>query len=237
MKQPQWTAAQPPSIRRSTGAALCILAAAVVAGCTPTAVPTEDRVAESTISAEAAADALDTLATLPVKGRAPKTGYDREQFINGWPSINGCDLRNRTLARDLTNTRFKAGTNNCVVLSGTLNDPYTGKTISFTRGNTTSSDVQIEHVVSIGDSWQKGAQQWDDARKEAFAADPENLLAVDGPANMQKQDSDFATWLPPNKSFRCRYAAIQTHIKAKWGLWVTQAEHDAMKSTLTGCTP
>ncbi|WP_426990823.1 GmrSD restriction endonuclease domain-containing protein [Pseudarthrobacter sp. Y6] len=222
-------------------AGLCLLATIALAGCTLTWSPPAPEqappsaAAGATITPQAAAAALETLQTLRIQGRAPKTGYERKEFLNGWPSIKGCDLRNRTLARDLTDTQFKPGTNNCVVISGILNDPYTGQSIPFTRGQDTSSAIQIDHVVSIGDSWQKGAQQWDDDRKEAFAADPENLLAVDGPANMQKQDSDFATWQPPNKSFRCQYAAIQAHIKAKWQLWVTQAEHDAMKSTLTAC--
>ena len=191
--------------------------------------------ASSTVDQATAGNALVQLESIPVKGRAPKTGYTRDEFGPAWADTdrNGCDTRNDILARDLTDETFKQGTNNCVVMTGVLADKYTGTTITFTRGQDTSSAVQIEHVVSIGDSWQKGAQQWDDDRKEAFAADPENLLAVDGPANMQKQDSDFATWQPPNKSFRCKYAAIQTHIKAKWGLWVTQAEHDAMKNTLT----
>ena len=86
--------------------------------------------------ASASGDAASALAALPVKGRAPKTGYDRDQFGPAWADVdrNGCDTRNDVLARDLTGETFKPGTHDCVVLTGTLADPYTGKTIAFTRG-------------------------------------------------------------------------------------------------------
>ena len=184
-----------------------------------------------------ASKALDVLATLPVKGRAPKTGYSRDQFGQAWADVdrNGCDTRNDTLRRDLTAVALKAGTRDCVVLSGALNDPYTAKLINFVRGNSTSAAVQIDHVVALSDAWQKGAQQLSPAQRLAFANDPLNLLAVDGPANMQKSDGDAATWLPPNKSYRCAYVARQISVKASYALWVTQAEHDAMARILGDC--
>lgn len=184
-----------------------------------------------------ASKALDVLATLPVKGRAPKTGYSRDQFGQAWADVdrNGCDTRNDTLRRDLTAVALKAGTRDCVVLSGALNDPYTAKTINFVRGNSTSTAVQIDHVVALSDAWQKGAQQLSPGQRLAFANDPLNLLAVDGPTNMQKSDGDAATWLPPNKSYRCAYVARQISVKASYALWVTQAEHDAMARILGDC--
>ena len=122
-----------------------------------------------------------------------------------------------------------------MVASGTLLDPYSGKAIAFVRGQDTSSAVQIDHVVALSDSWQKGAQQWDTAKREAFGNDPLNLLAADGPLNQQKGDGDTATWLPPNKAFRCAYVARQVGVKYTYGLWVTQAEQDAMVGVLSTC--
>jgi Protein of unknown function (DUF1524)/Excalibur calcium-binding domain len=181
--------------------------------------------------------AVAVLATLEVKGRAPKTGYSREQFGDGWVDTdrNGCDSRNDVLARDLTAETFKPGTRDCVVASGTLADPYSGKTIAFTRGQDTSSAVQIDHVVALSDAWQKGAQQWDEAKRVAFANDGLELLAVDGPLNGQKSDGDAATWLPPNRTYRCAYVARQVALKATWGLWVTTAERDAIADVLNTC--
>ena len=104
---------------------------------------------------EAAGTALAALAGLEVKGRAPQTGYDRELFGSGWgdPDRNGCDARNDVLARDLTGKTFKPGTRNCVVAAGTLVDPFSGAAIDFRRGQDTSDDVQIDHVVALSDAW------------------------------------------------------------------------------------
>jgi len=127
------------------------------------------------------------------------------------------------------------GTRDCVVLTGTLADPYTATKISFVRGQDTSNAVQIDHVVALSDAWQKGAQKLDADTRRAFANDPLNLLAVDGPANQAKGDGDAATWLPSNKSYRCQYVARQVAVKAKYSLWVTQAEHDAIARVLKSC--
>ncbi|XKH52086.1 DUF1524 domain-containing protein [Citricoccus nitrophenolicus] len=143
--------------------------------------------------------------------------------------------RNDILNRDLEVSNHKPGTGGCVVLTGKLNDPFTGSTIDFTRGQGTSSDVQIDHVVALSDGWQKGAQQLSSADRVAFANDPLNLLAVDGPSNSSKGDSDAATWLPSNKSFRCDYVARQVAVKAKYNVWVTPAEYKAIAGVLDTC--
>jgi hypothetical protein len=184
-----------------------------------------------------AAKAINVLAALPIKGRAPKTGYGRGLFGQAWADVdrNGCDTRNDMLQRDLTGITY---TNSvpCKVQSGTLADPYTGTSISFLRGSATSSKVQIDHVVALSDAWQKGAQQLTTEQRVAFANDPLNLQATDGPTNMQKGDGDAATWLPPNKRYRCEYVARQISVKVTYSLWVTQAEHDAMARILASCS-
>lgn len=177
--------------------------------------------------------ALTVLSKLPVKGRAAKTGYDRKMFGGEWRDIDGtCDARNVILQRDMVQTQIN---DKCQVLKGTLHDPYTGKTIHFVRGSGTSAAVQIDHVVAVSNAWQTGAQQLTQTRREALYNDPLELLAVDGPANNQKSDGDAATWLPPNKSFRCQYVARQIAVKAKYDLWVTPPEKNAMKTILSKC--
>jgi hypothetical protein len=185
-------------------------------------------------STKTAAMVLETLA---VKGRAPKTGYDRAQFGPAWSDVdrNGCDTRNDILNRDLTSIVYKPGTRDCVVFSGTLVDPYSGEQISFLRGVDTSSDVQIDHVVALSNAWQTGAFKLTYEKRLAFANDPMNLLAVKGRLNSQKGDGDAATWLPPQKNIRCAYVAQQIVVKAKYGLWVTPPEKAAMVSLLAKC--
>ncbi|MGN7201430.1 HNH endonuclease family protein [Arthrobacter sp. SAFR-044] len=189
------------------------------------------------LAAVDAAAALKQLDGIPVKGRAPKTGYTRDEFGPAWSDTdhNGCDTRNDVLARDLTDETFKPGTHNCVVTTGSLADKYTGTTIRFIRGQDTSNAVQIDHVVPLSDAWQKGAQQLSAGQREELANDPLNLMATDGPTNSAKGDKDAATWLPPNRAFRCEYVARQTAVKAKYSLWVTQAEHDAIIGVLKAC--
>lgn len=190
--------------------------------------------ANTTVQTTAAGSAAEALGKLAIKGRAPKTDYKRSQFGDGWSRVGMCDVRNHVLKRDMTDVKTVSDTD-CTVLTGTLDDLYTGKQINFVRGPQTSDDVQIDHVVALSDAWQKGAQQMTPEKRLEFANDSLNLLAVDGPANQKKSDSDAATWLPPNKPYRCRYIARQIAVKVKYMLWVTQAEHDAMRSVLNAC--
>jgi hypothetical protein len=171
---------------------------------------------------------------LVVKGRGVKAGYSRAAFGPAWADVdrNGCDTRNDVLARDLTQEAFRRGT--CVVLSGVLDEPYTGRTVRFVKAR--AFEVQIDHVVALSDAWQKGAAQWGPQQRLAFANDPLNLLAVDGRANQAKGDSDTASWLPPYKPSRCAYVSRQVAVKLKYRLSVTRAERDAMARVLWGCS-
>jgi len=179
--------------------------------------------------------ALAALAMLPVKGRAPMTGYMREAFGQGWLDAdrNGCDTRNDMLGRDLIAKTYDPKTRGCVVLSGTLVDPYTATRIEYVRGDGTLVDV--DHVVALGNAWATGAYRWQIGKAAAFANDPMNLLPVEASANRQKGDGDAATWLPPNKAYRCTYVARQVAMKAKYGLWVTEPERAAVARVLQGC--
>jgi hypothetical protein len=195
-----------------------------------------------TIPASVAAEAKPGLAaavleTLPVKGRAPKTGYSRDQFGQTWADVNrnGCDTRNDILKRDLISITYKPKTRDCVVLTGVLEDKYSGETINFVRGNISSMDVQIDHVVALSNAWQTGAFKLTKIERTALANDPLNLFAVKGRLNSQKSDGDAATWLPPLKSFRCAYVAQQIAVKAKYSLWVTAPEKSAMVGILAKC--
>lgn len=200
---------------------------------TPQVAPASENTDVLAQSIENSERAFDVLDRLEVKGRAPKTGYSRDQFSDGWASVGGCDLRNIMLARGLTEDVLSE--DGCIVLSGVLTDPYTGNIINFKRGSSTSGQVQIDHVVALSDAWQKGAQEISELDRFKIANDPLNLLAVDGPANQKKGDSDAASWLPPNKSFRCQYVARQVAVKDRYRLYVTAAEKSAMIRVLNGC--
>jgi Protein of unknown function (DUF1524) len=221
---------------------MAIVAVIVVAACdvTPAVTlplpPVASRPATPTTSAAPPplGPAVAALAALPVKGRAPKTGYARAQFGPAWADTDhdGCDQRNQVLGRDLTAV-VKRG--RCVVVAGLLHDPYTDAAVPFIRGALTSDDVQIDHVVALSNAWQTGAQSLDVHQRELIATDPLNLLAVNGPTNQSKGDGDAATWLPPAKGYRCAYVARQVAVKTRYKLWVTPAERAAIARVLTDC--
>ena len=153
------------AVRTRWAAVVCVVAVGV-AGCAAPAAVASPQAAPSAPGSAAAA-----LAALPVKGRAPKTGYSRAQFGPAWADTDhdGCDQRNQVLGRDLTGV-VKRG--RCVVLAGALHDPYTGATVAFTRGAVTSERVQIDHVVALSNAWQTGAQALEAGTREMIATDP-----------------------------------------------------------------
>ncbi len=240
--------------RTSLAAAAILVAAGSAAGCSGTYDASTHRTPATTgptVSTTPAPSAKATRATakalarpgsaaaqvttLRVRGRGPMTGYSRDRFGQAWLDAdrNGCDTRDDMLRRSLHALTLRAGTNGCVVTSGILDDPYTGGQIRYVRDQ--SYSVDIDHVVALGNAWVSGAARWDIRRRAALANDPLNLLAVDASANRSKGDGDAATWLPPNKRYRCAYVSRQATVKAKYGLSVTPAERAAMLSVLAAC--
>ena len=176
--------------------------------------------------------AIDILGKLEVKGRAPKTGYSRDEFYSGWPTVDGCSLRQRIIKREFGESAI---VKECNVLAGEYDEPYTGEHKKFNSREEISKGIQIDHVVALSDAWQKGAQYLEREIRYNIATDPLNLLAVDAVANEKKSDGDAATWLPSNKKFRCQYVARQVSVKYKYGLWVTEAEKEAISGVLINC--
>lgn len=227
-----------------------VLAAAVLSGCKSTSsapnAPANVGAGQQTSAASGATPqspltgsaALQVLSQLPIKAAGSMNGYSRDQFGSAWTDDNNapgghnkCDTRDDILRRDLVDVKPATG---CQIESGTLHDVYTGKSIDFVRGPK-SSVVQIDHMVPLGNAWITGAQGLSADKRKDLANDPRNLEAVDGPTNEAKGDSDAAAWLPPQQSYRCTYVERQVNVKQIYGLWVTQAEHDAMATLLKSC--
>ena len=176
--------------------------------------------------------AVDVLKALAVHDKYTDTKYYRKLFYDSWGlTASGCNTREAILTRDLKDIVLKG----CKVQSGTLDDPYTGQTINFIRGEDTSGAVQIDHVVALSNAWVTGAYALDADTRYEISQDPLNLLAVEGQANQDKLDQDASDWLPPNQAFRCQYVARQISVKYKYHLWVTPAEKVAMQKVLIVC--
>lgn len=198
-----------------------------------------DVMPDGTLSAP---DAAAALADLVVAAAGSLDGYDRDcgrgrgcVFGPAWADVdrNGCDQRNDVLRRDLTRITVRSDTQGCVITSGLLLEPYTGHTIGWTKAD--AAAVHIDHVVSLAGAWTAGADRWPLERRQSFAGDLRNLLAVDGPTNSAKGDDTAGEWTPPNPAWRCGYARITITVKAAYQLNVTTAERAALGDLLTTC--
>ncbi|WP_329250731.1 HNH endonuclease family protein [Actinoallomurus sp. NBC_01490] len=159
------------------------------------------------------------------------SGYSRDEFGPAWKDVdhNGCDTRNDILARDLDDVKKR---NECVVIAGTLDDPYTGKQITFAKAHATM--VQIDHIFPLGLAWRMGADHWTEEKRTELANDRDNLLAVWGRPNEQKSDKGPSEW-QPQKSFQCTYAEKFVAVADEYHLSVTQADHDELSDMLDTC--
>lgn len=138
--------------------------------------------------------------------------------------------RNDILARDLENV--ERASDGCKVLSGTLHDPYTGKTIEFTVDDPQA--VQIDHIVPLSLAWRMGASEWDRETRIEFANDPGNLLASDGPANQQKGDAGPGEW-QPHDAFQCTYAIRYIDVLYRYDLPVPAEDYQGLSDMLDTC--
>lgn len=175
----------------------------------------------------------DIIAGVATAAAGPKDGYDRDEFGPAWTDNvdgvpgghNNCDTRNDLLARDGRSVERKDGSA-CTVTAMTIDDPYTGKTVRWSKQQ--ASKIQIDHVMPLSYDWQMGASTWDKAKRVQIANDPLNLVPADGSQNASKGDSGPAAWLPANTAVRCSYAVRFAQVSLKYRLPVTEADKKAM---------
>ena len=186
--------------------------------------------------AAAHADPPDVLAGITVAPQHHRYDYRRAAFGEGWDDGGSCDVRDQILNRDLVNVT-DVSVKRCpdAVEAGTLNDPYTGKVIAFTRGPRSSEAVQIDHLVPLAYAWDAGAWSWSDAERHQFYFDPAELLAVDGQANQSKGDYGPGGWMPPNAAYACTYATKFTNVLRAYNLPIDPASAAVVQHAATSC--
>jgi hypothetical protein len=162
-----------------------------------------------------------------------QAGYRRDRFGVAWTDDttdtwghNGCKTREDILRRDLRGIEYRAGTNDCVVLTGILQEPYAPKFVEFSKAR--PLEVQIDHVMPLSYDWKQGASGWTLERRKQIANDPLNLLAVDGPLNQAKSDSGPADWMPPNAAVRCAYSVRFAQVSRRYRLPVRPQDKTTM---------
>lgn len=157
-------------------------------------------------------------------------GYSRDAFPM-WLDLdgNGCDARDDVLTTESQTAAIRSG---CDVVAGSWTSIYDGVQV------TKPGQLDIDHVVALGEAWRSGAHLWTTERRAAFANDlnyPDHLIAVTAASNRSKSDSPPNEWRPPQRSSWCRYATAWTTIKIKWELTATAAERDALGQMLETC--
>ncbi|AXG82790.1 HNH endonuclease [Streptomyces paludis] len=181
----------------------------------------------------------ELIETVPTARAGSGASYDRKKFGYAWQDTaegipfagNGCDTRNDILARDGKDLKYREGSD-CVLISMTLNDPYTGKEMEWRKE--AAAKVQIDHVMPLSYDWRMGASRWSLAKRKQIANDPINLVAVDGPTNGSKGDSGPADWLPPREEIHCAYSTRWAQVALKYELPVTAEDKATMLETCGG---
>ena len=184
-----------------------------------------------------ASDLLAALNALPQLDSLSESPYSRDYFGQKWfdEDRNGCDTRNDILRRDLANVRIKPRSHGCKVLSGELEDWYSGETVHFQSGVHTSQLVQVDHVVPLAWAWKHGADAWRDEARREFANDPANLVATTERENQSKKASGPSEWMPSSPAAACRYSQTFIHVLAKYELAIGAADRAALTATLEKC--
>ena len=180
------------------------------------------------------ANAGKALKKLEVSPPGSMAGYDREDFPHwsdaqefGWDvSDNACDVREAALIRDGEDVVVGEG---CDVESGRWLDPYT------TRTYTDPLDIDIDHLVPLANAYRSGASDWDEAGRERYANDPNNLLSVEDNANQEKGDKGPEAWKPPNRAVWCSYARRWISVKSEYALTINPQEEAALRQMLATC--
>jgi len=100
---------------------------------------------------------------------------------------------------------------------------------------TQASDVDVDHIVALGEAWDSGASAWSAAQHDEFAGDFDNLWLMTDNLNQSKSDRDIVEWIPPYQGAVCVYVEAYVVVKLEWNLSVDQAEKAALESLATGC--
>lgn len=193
----------------------------------PTASSTDSISTTSTTLTPAAPAAAvsDLLAQLVEAPESSGEGYDRALFEH-WIDADrdGCDTRCEVLAAERRADLPGLASGWLSIYDGySTDDP---------------SELDVDHVVALGEAWRSGADTWDPARRQAFANDldePDALIAVTASTNRSKSDQDPADWQPPNPGAWCQWGLGWVRVKIKWGLTADEAEVRALTNVLSGC--
>ena len=183
---------------------------------TPTVEPAEQTTLENTL--------LTQLESLRIEPEYEATPYDRLEFPH-WDDDDGDGMNTRLEILSLE----KVG--NVGWYSRWDGEWYAGE------GGLSAPRFDIDHIVSLKEAWQSGADEWSTSDKDTFADDMLNLTAVTASSNRSKGAKDASEWLPPTPSGQCYLSIRVIQVKTKWSLSIDQDEYNTLKELTESCGP
>lgn len=238
-------------MRKRNSSALAVFVAILLAGAGFVGVNLDDldiipssssssHIAEQTYTPSG--DIVQTISELTVAEPSSMAGYDRDDFSHwdrittdqGWPAetvatYGKCNAREVVLFEQGENVNLDPDT--CDITGGPWIDGYgpEAEVISESR------NIDIDHVVALGEAYRSGAADMDQDTRDRLANDPINLLISSPGYNRSKGDQNAADYLPTGHD-RCRYVEMYAQTKDKYNLTVTQPEADRLLEAARECT-
>lgn len=179
--------------------------------------------APSSKSSTSSDDALKKLDGLKLAD-LEKASYNRSDWKH-WTG-SPCNTRETVLKEQGQNVETDA---ECRAVSGTWIDPYSTDTFN------NSKELDIDHVIPLNYANSHGGSKWDAKKKEAFANDKSQLLAVSASENRKKSDKGPGEYMPPNKDYHCEYSKLWVDTAAKYDLSISEKDKKALTKGLNKC--
>lgn len=148
--------------------------------------------------------------------------YERSEFGRWADDDSDCRNTRHELLAGQSTGQVTWSDDGCRVVRGRWLGVYTGETYSE------AGDLHIDHVVPLAYAWRHGADKWSERRREQFANDPVNLLAVEAGANMSKSDRGPLEWMPPDQGYHCQYILRFSRVIRSYDLALNAGEADGL---------
>lgn len=194
-------------------------------GSDPTPKPSEGPIV---ITDEQLKNFTTMLNKIPIKPEAT-VPYDRSQWKH-WSDLdkNRCNTREDILLSSGKDIKLDA-LDKCKAISGIWISVYDGK--KFTN----PSELDIDHVIPLGYAAKHGGQDWTPAKKEIFANDISQLLAVSANSNRSKSDKGPGNYMPSKVDYWCSYAQKWIVTTSKYGIWIENTDKSKLTEALGTC--
>jgi hypothetical protein len=172
--------------------------------------------------------AAHMLKRIPTRAQTTSDDYERFRFGHGWKTRDGCSTRQRVLMTESRRGRDIG----CHVRRGLWLSAYDGERFRD------ESELDIDHLVPLGEAWVSGARRWNDGTRERYANDmgySGTLRAVSAGSNRSKGDRDPAEWMPPRLIHRCKYIGTWIAVKYRWRLAADGDERAVLRRYVEQC--